>query len=189
MNDWKIERRHPQCASCARAFDEGARHFSALYLRGETLAREDRCVACWASSSASECLFWWRTRHSADKRRGVQLNLEALEQLFLHLEGKSERKLRELRYVLCLILLRKRRLKVRQIVRDAEGESFVVQRPRQAEALSVFVFDFTPERVDELRAELQRIFDGAEPEAQLSSDAAGEPSEDPAPTEAVAPAG
>lgn len=115
------------------------------------------------------------------------MNLEALEQLFIHLEGKSERKLRELRYVLCLILLRKRRLKVRQIVRDHEGESFIVHRPRQAESLSVFVFDFTPERIDQLRAELQHIFDGAEPdslpEAQLAAVAPAE-----APALAVDPA-
>ncbi|MCC6406058.1 MAG: hypothetical protein IT453_02750 [Planctomycetes bacterium] len=173
MNDWKIERRHPQCAACSHAFDEGESHFSALCVRGDALVREDRCVGCWKTSSASDGLFWWRTRHSLDKRRGVQLNLEALEQLFIHLEGKSEQKLRELRYVLCLILLRKRRLKVRQIVRDHEGESFIVYRPRQAESLSVFVFDFTPERIDQLRAELQHIFDGAEPdslpEAQLAA--------------------
>lgn len=173
MNDWKIERRHATCVGCERAFDEGERHFSALAVRGDALVREDRCVGCWKSNSASDCLFWWRTRHFAEKRRGVQLNLEALEQLFLHLEGKAEQKLRELRYVLCLILLRKRRLKVRQIVRDAEGESFVVYRPKHAESLSVFVFDFTPERVDELRAELQHIFDGAEPEAAFGDGAFG----------------
>lgn len=139
-----------------------------LCVRGDALVREDRCVGCWNSSSTSEWLFWWRTRHSAEKRRGVQLNLEALEQLFLHLEGKGEQKLRELRYVLCLILLRKRRLKIRQIVRGEEGESFLVYRPRQTESLSVFVFDFTPERIDQLRAELQHIFDGAESDAEVS---------------------
>lgn len=178
MNDWKIERRHASCVGCERAFDEGERHFSALAVRGDALLREDRCVGCWKSSSASDCLFWWRTRHFADKRRGVQLNLEALEQLFLHLEGKPEQKLRELRYVLCLILLRKRRLKVRQIVRDAHGESFVVYRPKHAESLSVYVFDFTAQRIDELRAELQHIFDGAEPDAAFGDGTFGTVSAD-----------
>ncbi len=165
MTDWKFERRHGTCSGCEREFADGERHFSALVLRGETLAREDGCVGCWNSDSSAERLFWWRTRHSLDKRRGVQLNLEALEQLFLHLEGKEETKLRELRYVLCLILLRKRRLKVRQILRDAEGESFIVQRPKQQEALRVFVFDFSAERIDALRHELQQIFDGGDPDA------------------------
>jgi hypothetical protein len=186
MNDWKIERRNAKCAVCARAFDEAERHFSALALRGEQLTREDRCVACWKSSSASEWLFWWRARHSSEKRGGVQLNLEALEQLFLRLEGKTELKLRELRYVLCLILLRKRRLKVRQIVREADGESFIVQRPRQVEALAVFVFDFTPERIDELRAELQHIFDGADAESALDTHAPAAGAEHGDDSEAVA---
>jgi hypothetical protein len=178
MNDWKIERRRAQCVACTRPFDEAERHFSALCVRADALVREDRCVACWNPSSGPEWVFWWRTRHSAEKRRGVQLNLEALEQLFLHLEGKGEQKLRELRYVLCLILLRKRRLKIRQIVRGAEGESFLVYRPRQTESLSVFVFDFTPQRIDELRAELQHIFDGAESDAEVTVESS--------PTDAVA---
>lgn len=170
MNDWKLGRRHGLCARCRKTFAEGEHHFSSLIVSRTEIAREDQCETCWRTGERAESLFWWRARHSLGKRAGVQLNLEALERLFLHLEGREELELRELRYVLCLILLRKRRLKVRQIQRDAEGESFLVARPRRPETLRVYVFDFTPERIDELRARLQQIFDGAEPESDLGAE-------------------
>ena len=90
------------------------------------------------------------------------------------LEGRSERRLRELRYVLCLLLMRKRRLKIVRILRDAEGESMLVRRPRRQEQLRVFVFDFDAQRMGELREELLRVFDSDEGLASLSAGEAGE---------------
>ena len=65
--------------------------------------------------------------------------------------------------------MRKRRLKTARILRDAQGESFIVRRPRRDEELRVFVYDFTPERVAELRDKLRRIFEGAEPESAFAA--------------------
>src|SRR6185369_16451260 len=107
-------------------------------------------------------LFYWFTRHNVDRRR-LHLDLATLEQLFLRLEGRAEQKVRELRYVLCLLLMRKRRLKLVRIERGSNGESLLVKRPRRTETSEVFVFDFAPERVDELRRELVGIFEGSEP--------------------------
>ena len=108
----------------------------------------------------------------------MALDLESLEKLFLQLEGRSERAVRELRYLLCLLLMRKRRLKVERVERGADGESFLVKRPRRDARHRVFVFDFDEQRMTELREQLQAIFDGAE--------AVGEESADDAPDEAGA---
>lgn len=161
MVEWKFQRRQGACGTCERAFEEGARHVSVLSARGEDLAREDQCLACWAQRAGSDDLFWWFTRHSAN-RRGLQLDLPTLEHVFVRLEGRSEARIRELRYVLCLLLMRKRRLKLLRMQRG-EPESMLVRRPRRDESFQVFVFDFAPERVEELRGELAAIFDGAEP--------------------------
>ena len=124
--------------------------------------REDVCLECWGQRAASEQLFWWRTHHRVGKQRGLALNLEALEAFFLALEDKTDQTLRELRYILCLILMRKRRLKIVRILRSKEGEAMLVRRPRRKESLRVWVYDFSPERMEELRGKLVRIFDGDE---------------------------
>ncbi len=166
MAEWKITTRTPACSSCGRAFPEGERHVSALSLQGEELRRVDSCESCFRPEPGREDLFYWYTRTRSGPRHGLDFDLPTLEQLFLRLEGRVEKRIRELRYVLCLILMRKRRLKLQRVQRGPEGEALVVRRPRRDEGWQVFVFDFGPERLGELRGELLRVFEGADPTLQ-----------------------
>jgi len=181
--NWHIGKRGGACARCERAFDEDEPHVSTLVLRADEPAREDVCQECFAARPAepAEEIWWWRTRHRVDKKRGLQLNLEAIEGLFLSLEGKTAVSVSELRYVLCLILMRKRRLKIDRIVRDKSGEAMIVRRPRRKEALRVSVHDFTPERMEDLRIRLVRIFDGGDGDGDVAAEGGEAPgAEEPA---------
>lgn len=164
MSDWKFRRRQGWCSACETRFAEGDRHVSALLIQGEDLCREDHCLVCFGKRSGLDDLFFWYTRHH-EKKRAFALDLSTLEHLFLQLEGRVEPRVRELRYVLCLLLMRKRRLKLDRVLRGAEGEgeSMLCHRPRRKEALRVFVFDFTPERMQALRGDLVGLLEGAEP--------------------------
>ena len=184
MADWKIARKGGACHACERSFEEGEAHLSLLFLRADEPLREDLCQSCFeARSEEREAvsvgpsdaapqpeedldLWWWRTRYRGEKRRGLALNVEAIEGLFLALEQRAAQAegttLSELRYILCLILMRKRRLKIVRILRDRGGEAMTVRRPRRKESLRVAVHDFTPERTEELRTKLVRLFDGDE---------------------------
>ncbi|NUP97959.1 MAG: hypothetical protein HUU28_17515 [Planctomycetaceae bacterium] len=170
MTEWKFTKRQPACRHCQRTFEDTEPHISALAVRGEEVAREDVCLACWKTQVSRGDLFWWRTRHEEGKKRGIALNLEALEALFTRLEGQAAGALAELRYVLCLVLMRKRKLKIERVERDADGEALIVSRPRRSELYRVAVFDFSPEKIDELRTRLQEVFEGAEA-AEIDPDA------------------
>jgi len=165
MTDWTFRRRQATCQACAKLFEEGERHASALAIVGEALAREDVCTGCWIARVGRDELFHWFTRHREGKR-GLQLDLGTLEALFVRLEGRVEPRVREMRYLLALLLLRKRRIKVDRILRDPEGEAMLVHRPRRKESFRVFVFDFTAERMQALRADLVLLLEGAEPSAR-----------------------
>lgn len=131
-------------------------------------------------------VFWWYTRYQAEtKKKTLQLDLAALEQIFVSLEGREEIPVRELRYLLCLILMRKRRVKLQKLERSPEGESFLVKRPRREQLFRVFVFDFSPERIAELRTQLQALFDGADLEAGLAAGSQEEAGEGDEGAEAV----
>ena len=64
--------------------------------------------------------------------------------------------------MLCLLLMRKRRVKVEKVLREGDEEAFIVKRPRDDRRYKVFVYDFEADRLDEVRAQLQTVFDGAE---------------------------
>ncbi|QDV08221.1 hypothetical protein Poly30_37570 [Planctomycetes bacterium Poly30] len=168
---WTISRRQGVCAKTGHEFGDGERHVSMLLVQGSALERMDVSMAAWREMharmeakdpEADEPLFWWMTRHEVTKRKTVQLDMESLSQLFVQLEGREEIQVRELRYVLCLLLMRKRRVKVEKVLRENGEESFLVKRPKEDQRYKVYVYDFEPERLDEVRAQLQAIFDGAE---------------------------
>ncbi len=180
---------------CEREFDEGEKHVSSLVVESDAFRREEHCVSCWGRSTVGgacaggaageegdapaadgaemDSLFWWLTRRRAGKQQGLQLDLASLEHLFLQLEGRSEVEVRELRYLLCLLLMRKRRLKVVKVQRTSEGEFFQVRRPRRKESLAVQVYDFTAERMGELRGQLQEVFEGLDPEGGVLAEGVG----------------
>jgi len=160
MSEWKFARRRDRCNVCELVFEEGTRHVSTLSLESEALAREDLCTACWEAQGRPGETFFWYTRISRD-RRGFRLDLPMLEQLFHRLEGRAEAGMIELRYVLCLLLMRKKRLKLVRITRDP-AEMMLVRRPRRDEGLQVLVRDLPAERIEELRGELAEIFEGSE---------------------------
>jgi hypothetical protein len=174
MSDWRIHRPEVCCASCERPFEEGAVIFSLLFLDPEALRREDRCPDCFKDSTEAEpreeaagpreSLFW-RTRHVLDKKARFSVDFEAIEELFLSLEGRSEERLCELRYMLSLLLLRKRRLKLVGVRRSSGSEVLCLRRPRRTEEYLVSVFELDSARALALQADLARVFDGAGVEA------------------------
>jgi hypothetical protein len=180
---WKYSRRHPACVTCEREFDEGEAHYSLLRVSEQAeLQRLDLCDRCWpdrlvedggelavegravegraVEGSAVENSLWWRARRRAQGRRGLAVDLEALEAVFLQLAGHGGERHRQLRYVLCLLLMRKRRLLLDRATVGPEGELLLVRRPRRKEQLPVAVYDLPADRLDEIRSSLQRLFEG-----------------------------
>ena len=178
MSDWKIRRLRGECAKCERAFEtDGERLLTQVRFVDEELVREDFHPECW--EEPSDAIYWWATRREVQGKKTLALDFELIERLFFQLEERSEDKIRELRYLLCLMLMRKRRLKLVKVQRGPEGEAMLVRRPRRKEECRVFVYDFDPERLDVLRGELATLLDGdfeQEDEAAAGSD---ESAEDP----------
>ena len=182
MNDWRIHRREPSCARCQRAFAEGEGIFSMLYLQGEHLRREDHCEACFEEPGESKGeLLFWRTRHALDRQKRFAVDFEAIEELFLALEGSPDPARAELRYLLSLLLLRKKRLKLVGVRRQPAGETLCLRRPRRQEGFEVQVFELDSARATALQAELARVFEGVgvadlcAPRVEPAEDAASAP--------------
>lgn len=175
MSDWKIRRRLGECTRCETTFEDGTRHASLLRVDAEeALVREDICEGCWDGGEGTDVLFWWFTTFHQTRKQTVQMDLASLERLFMELDGREEEKLRELRYLLCLLLMRKRKLKLQRVKRDKAGECLLLRRPRREEELAVWVYDFTPDRMEELRSSLQELMDGAGPTPEDLKGAADE---------------
>ncbi len=128
----------------------------------EVISRLDLCRACWSDEDANAAAVWWRTHRRSVERKGLRLDMESIEALFAALAEREEQRFAELRYLLCLILLRKKRLKVDKVEQNSEGEFLLVRKPRTTNSSPVLVFDFEEERQAQLRDQLKQLFDGVD---------------------------
>lgn len=112
MEDWKIQRDKQRCEKpgCPLA---GRKEFFAV-LELPSCVRRDLCQECFSeleTHSQSTPIFW-RGRRREDGKREIVLDLATLRQMFDRLAEEPSEQGRALRYLVALLLLRKRVLKM-----------------------------------------------------------------------------
>ena len=115
--EYKIVGASRQCQACQRAFAVGDEYFSAVVETAEDdlLARQDFCPDCWKPEAATYFSFWKTHVPAAEehRHRGPRLvDMGRLLQLFEHLAESEDVPAVRFRYVLALVLMRKRRLRI-----------------------------------------------------------------------------
>lgn len=183
MSIWKLGRRQAACVDCEREFADGDVLYSTLGFQEDRIERHDRCPDCWSAHEEQPAEgLWWRSRRQVTKKAGLAVDLEGLEQVFHALAERTEERLLEMRYLIALLLMRKRKLILGRAFVRSGSELLALRRPRRKEELLVQVFEFSPERMEELRGDLVRLFEGGDlfaEEGEPSSDDT-EPGDEPA---------
>ena len=164
--EYDIARPSRTCAASGRELAPGSVVFSALAAEGASLRRLDYAAECWHGPPEGT-LAWWKTRLPLPGEQGPKLAPgEILLSLFRQLEMQPER--RELRYVLALLLVRRRVLKLESTAKEADGtETLELFSPAERQTCRVAVPPLSPERRQQIQEELCRlVFPEAPSEAQ-----------------------
>ncbi len=130
--DYEIQRCSRTCAVTGRSLVDGEMIYSAVVRDGRDLKRLDYAADAWAGPPA-EAISWWRSRvPSRDSRTQRATPSDLLLQLFDDLEQQPDQ--RAMRYVLTLLLLRRR------IFRQEETAELSAKpaSPSQPETIQVY---------------------------------------------------
>jgi hypothetical protein len=131
LMEWKIGQGKGQCAACSAGLVENQPFFSALIDLGVEFQRKDYCESCWAART-EEVFSYWKTRvPPKDTKKRPTIDDDALYDFFQRLETETEPSKQNFRYLLGLMLMRKRFLKFADIERVEEREFLVLRRPRE----------------------------------------------------------
>ena len=158
MADWEIEKTLGQCSGTERKFEVGEEYFAALTLNAEGFHRMDYSVEYW-QQDRPEVYCFWKTRMAApdQKKKKMFVDDDMLMSFFDRLAEETEQDKVNFRFVLTLILMRKRKLKY-DSSKVADGdEVWTMKVTGQARTVEVVNPDLNEDQISELSEQMGDI--------------------------------
>lgn len=154
--DYEIERFSRHCQASGRELAPGEAYYSVVVAEAGQVRRFDYAVDAWPGPPAG-ALGWWKSARTAteSKRKGWAPN-DVLLDFFEGLESQPENQ--DMRYVLALLLVRRRVLREEDQETDEQGRQVLVLACTRREATyRVVVKVPQPPRIDWIQNELARL--------------------------------
>jgi len=161
MTDYEVSRTTGRCSVSGRAFAEGEEFHSIVIETPAGLERRDIAEECW-SGPPPEALCCFKTRLARKEKpaRKVFVDDDVLVNFFLRLGDHTDPSKLRFRFVLSLILLRKRLLRYERTLRDGESEFWEMRLNRDKSLHKVFNPALTDPEIEELTGELGTVLSG-----------------------------
>ncbi len=137
-NEWKIERPGAHCKMCNASFEPERAYYSLLFLSdGATsngLVRSDICANCFRDKRPENVYYFWKTAlpqaDAVAKKSRTVVDTDHVFEFFKRLEGETAGQKIAFRYILALILTRKKLLQAVEKRKDAEGRTVQAYREK-----------------------------------------------------------
>ena len=154
--DYDFARCSRHCATTGRALAAGERYYSVLAQEGGQLVRTDYCEEAW-QGPPDGAVAWWQSevpQSNADHKRWAPSDV----MLRLFDELADDVGSRDLRYVLTLLMIRRKMFRLEESRGDEAGEEQLqVFCPQRDTHYTVPVTDPQPDRVVEIQAYLANL--------------------------------
>lgn len=159
---WNVARSTRTCAQSGEVIPPETPYYSALLETDNGFDRRDYSAESWPEIDRAEFFSFWKNKGyspKADKKPPV--DYERLLSFFDALAGAEERSKRLLRYVVALVLVRRRKLRLDDMGRTEQGEDRLVLFDRRDGGKTVEVLspEATREELSETQEKLNRLFD------------------------------
>ncbi len=157
-DDWQMPRRGDACSACGRSFEPGETFTACLYEADGGYRRADYCQACPPTEEPGLLARWLTRRPEPTQPRKVTLDRQALLALFEQLqEARSADKL-QLRFVLALLLWRKKVIKLERSTTDDDGrELWHFVAPKLSATYAVVRPDLGEQQLEDLSQQLETL--------------------------------
>ena len=154
QNDWSIQSRSGRCAATGREFAEGEFFYTLLFRERGGFRREDLSEEAWkerqADAKAHEPYSFWRAKFEPPAAGAPEaLAKETAEDLLRSYMSGQDEAHANARYILALMLERKRLLKQVEVKEDIHGRTLVYERVKTGE---VFIIPDPGLRMDQIEA-------------------------------------
>ncbi len=154
--DYDIQRCTRRCATTEREFSPGEEFFSVLISEGAELRRLDYCTEAWEGPPENATGWWRSSMPSVTQKRLHWAPNDVMLQFLEELEHQPERS--DMRFVLALLLVRRRVLREDDRGKDEQGrEMMILFCPRRDKTYEVPTVLPGSERIQQIQEELAQL--------------------------------
>lgn len=155
---YEIARNSKRCCVSGRPLEPGEFYYSALVDMPGGLQRRDYAVENWTGPPEDTVGFWKGRLPGDNKPAGAKpVTIDTMMQRFVEWYESGDEQYKTLLYVLTLLLIRKKALKLQDVERSEEQEYLIVQRPREKNTYRVCDPHLPSSQVQEVERELDRL--------------------------------
>lgn len=130
MTDYQIQPTTRRCARSDREIKPGERYYSVLIDEGDRFVRRDYALDTWAGPPEKTFSFWQGKMPTSNAPRRPPIDEELLLDCLARLENESEPGKQAFRFVLTLLLVRRKRLRLEDSSRENGQELLTVRDAR-----------------------------------------------------------
>ncbi len=161
MDKRDIARTTGLCALTGRELAEGEEHYTVLFEEGDSFRRADYALAAWnGPPDGAYCFFKTRVPVREPKKQGLLVDNDMLVNFFARLAQETTPVRLQFRFVLALILMRKRLLRYEQTVHDQGQEYWQMSLVREQSPHRVLNPHLTDEQIVGVSGQLGAILRG-----------------------------
>lgn len=161
MEQWELARPTGVCTVTGRELREGEEYYAVLFEDEDSLRRADYCLEAWdGPPEGAFCHFRTRVPVREAAKKPLLVDNDMLVNLFLRLADQTEPLRLQFRFVLALILMRKRLLRYEQTVHDSGAEYWLMRLAKEQSVHRVLNPHLTDEQTEGVSRQLSAILHG-----------------------------
>jgi hypothetical protein len=146
-----------RCARTGRELAPGEKAYSVLYDRGGTFERQDISPEAWQGPPPEAFSFWVSRVPAEGQPRRLQVDDELILDCLERLTAETGAAKVNFRYVLALLLMRRKRLRFEEVARQEDKELLVLRCPRTRQVYQVVNPQLTEEQLAEVQQEVEKV--------------------------------
>ena len=158
ITEWEICKASLACAGCNKQFAEEQAIHSGLYDESPSFCRRDFCETCWPAGAQEHLFSHWQTRlPKRDAPVRTFVDDDIVLDLFRRLAGNPDPAKRNFRFVIGLLLVRRKVLRYRGVQNTEAGPAILLAERATGEETLVPDPGLTSEQIQQVTEELSQL--------------------------------
>jgi hypothetical protein len=160
VDHWKIEKGPGRCVKSNVEIREGDPYYAVLFEDGESFRREDYAIDAWQGQPEGAYCFFKTKMPIKEKKKKLLIDDDMLVEFFKRLGSETQPTKLQFRFVLALILMRKRILKYDETECDGDREYWLMRLRKEEKPRRVLNPKLTDDEIEGVSTQLGAILHG-----------------------------